>query len=102
MTYHGTLIPEKDAPIYAERAYRMLFNMTAGRIEAEKDSDAVVSAVSASAEVLYRHAVRGDIHQENNDGYSVTFRDTKAEDEVQRIARSLLPPYLLFRAVEVV
>lgn len=102
MTYLGALIPEKEAQIYAERAYRMLFNMTVGRIEAEKDSDAVIAAVSASAEVLYRHAVRGDIRQENNDGYSVTFRDTKAEDEVQRIAKALLPPHLLFRGVEVV
>ncbi len=102
MTYRGNQIPKEEAQVYVDRAFLYLKNITLGRVEAEKDTEDVITAISAVAEVFYTFSLQGNAKSENNDGYSVTYKDSSVSKEAYRVATTLLPPHLLYRGMEVV
>ena len=102
MTYTGNKIPAKEAQVYMDRAFLYLKNITLGRIEAVKGHEDIITTVSAVAEVFYAFSEQGNAKTENNDGYSVTYKDSSVMCEAYRVAAELLPPYLLCRNMEVV
>ena len=101
MTYTGNKIPEEQAQVYMDRAFLYLKNITLGKIEAAKENPDVINAVCAVAEVFYSFAEQGNAQSENNDGYAVTYKNTSESKEAYRVAAELLPPYLLYRGMEV-
>ena len=88
--YAGDEIPEASFPKYAKKASAVIDRVTFGRPRVVTDEDilnAVRDAVCAVAECLYKFdATRAtdeqgrEIASENNDGYSVTFRNTGTAD----------------------
>ena len=97
----GDKIPADKAHIYIDRAWLYLKRVTLNRIAAYEDDNDVAIAVSAVAEVLYEHTQRGTVASENNDGYSVSFRNTDMYAEAYKTALEYLPPEILYRGMAV-
>lgn len=102
MTYTGTIIPNEQAQVYMDRAFLYLKRITLNRIASLSTENDTAIAVSAVAEVFYAHTERGNIASENNDGYSVAFRDTDLYAEAYKTALEYLPPEILYRGMQVV
>lgn len=97
----GDKIPADKVHIYIDRAWLYLKRVTLNRIAAYEEYDDVAIAVSAVAEVLYEHTERGVLASENNDGYSVSFRNTDMYTEAYKTALQYLPPEILYRGMQV-
>ncbi len=102
MTYIGTKIPNEQAQVYMDRAFLYLKHITLNRIAALSTENDTAIAVSAVAEVFYSHAERGNLSSENNDGYSVSFRNTDMYAEAYKTACEYLPPEILYSGMKVV
>lgn len=102
MTYAGAKIPKDVAQVYMDRAFLYLKRITLNRIEPLSDERDIMIAVSAVAEVFYAHTERGNITSENNDGFSVSYRDTDMHTEAYKTALQYLPPGMLYRGMQVV
>lgn len=101
MKYIGSKIPEAQAQVYMDRAFLYLKRITLNRIEAISDENDATIAVSAVAEVFYAHTEHGNITSENNDGFSVSYRDTDMHTEAYKTALQYLPPGILYRGMRV-
>ncbi len=99
MTYIGTKIPNEQAQVYMDRAFLYLKRITLNRITAHENDNDIVIAISAVAEVLHEHTTRGAVASENNDGYSVSFRDADMYAEAYKTALEYLPPEMMNRSM---
>lgn len=108
--YYGTALTEQEFPKYAKRASAEIDHVTFGRLSTLPDNqipDAVRDAMCDVAEQLHQYATTaegGSIASENNDGYSVSYRDTGGIAAQQREIRATIRTYLavtglMFRGV---
>ncbi len=79
--YFGDILTEKEFPKYAKRASAEIDHVTFGRLSNMPESeipDVVRDAMCDVAEKLHEYEVSegSKIASENNDGYSVSYRDT--------------------------
>lgn len=96
-SYGGTMVSEADFRPLSLRASALIDKITFQRAT---DTDAVKMAMCAAVEALHRPGEAGSIASENNDGYSVTYREKSAEEvtrEAYAVIRSFLPPELTNR-----
>ena len=79
--YFGTALTEQEFPKYAKRASAEMDHVTFGRLSElpdEQITDRIMDCMCDVAERLYTFATTaegGSIASENNDGYSVSYRD---------------------------
>lgn len=79
--YYGTALTEQEFQKYAKRASAEMDHVTFGRLSKlpnEELPDVVRDCMCDVAERMYHNetAAGSDIASENNDGYSVSYRDT--------------------------
>ena len=98
--YGGSALAEEEFLRYAKRASAEIDHVTFGRLRALPETqipDAVRDAACAVAEQLCRFdktAEGGSIASEQNDGYSVSYRDTGGTAAQQREVRATIRTYL--------
>lgn len=97
--YGGTTLTEAEWPKYARRASAEVDHVTFDRLkhmDEEQIIDAVRDAVCEVAEKLHRfETMKGrDLAAENNDGYSVSFRDPGTQSARQDEVRLTIRTYL--------
>lgn len=107
--YGGTALTESEFPKYAKRASAEIDHVTFGRISnmtEEEIPEAVRDAMCDVAERLhhYETAEGSTVASENNDGYSISYRDTGTIDTQKHEIWSTIRTYLavtglMFRGV---
>ena len=92
-------IPNEELMLWLKRAAAELSRLTLGRSGSDK-SEPVLTAVCEIAEAMYEYENRAHIRSENNDGYSVTYKDNGIDTE--KIAKRYLSDTgLLYRGDDV-
>ena len=89
----------KDFDRLQRRAAAYIERITFGRIETMTES--VKCAVCNVCEVLKRRSARSGIKSEQNDGYSVTYKDSfqSESDNLYLAASVFVPSELLYRGI---
>lgn len=101
MEYIGIKIPEESQAALMSRAWLYLRRITLEKIVAhEQEADTRV-CVSAIADVMYDYETRKNIHQESNDGYSVTYSDIEENTALYKTALQYLPYDCIYRGADV-
>lgn len=109
-TYGGNSIPESEFPKYAKKASAEIDHVTFGRLKRKTDDeipDEVRDAVCDVAERMHKISTieeEGNYASENNDGYSVSYRDIGDSISQQRDIHTTIRTYLavtglMFRGV---
>ena len=102
MEYIGIKIPEESQAALINRAWLYLRRITLEKIVAhEQEADTQV-CVSAIADVMYDFEMQKNIHQESNDGYSVTYKDADKNTVLYKTALQYLPYDCTYRGVDIV
>lgn len=92
-------IPASLFPLFERRAENELMFLTDGRIKGKED-ECIKICICEMAEFLYNCLEKGEIKSENNDGYSVTYKERDIKQELFKIAQvNLFGTELLFRGV---
>lgn len=83
--YYGSKLSETEFPKYAKRASAEIDHVTFGRIQKLSESeitDAIRDCTCEVAEKLkyFETSAGAEVASENNDGYSVSYRDTSNVD----------------------
>ncbi len=95
-TYGGTLVLETEFRALSLKATALIDKLTFHRATATEE---VRLAMCVALEALYTPAA-GGVSSENNDGYSVTYREKNAEEALREACaaiRSFLPKELTNR-----
>lgn len=108
--YFGTALTEQEFPKYARRASAEMDHVTFGRLaELPEDqiTDTVRDCMCDVAERMHHFetSTGSDIASENNDGYSVSYRDTGDTDTRRHEVHAAIRTYLamtglMYRGVE--
>lgn len=96
------IIPVEKVRFWGRRALDYLSGLTCGKIHSVNEESAKIhQCIWEIAEEMYKGSERNGIKSENNDGYSVTYEDSKDEGtQLKRIAeRYLGDTGLLYRGV---
>lgn len=99
--FHDSKIPYDKVTRYRDLALLYLKRITQNRITGHEDDEDIIICIRTVAEALYDNLERGNILSENNDGYSVTFRDSDTYSVAYKTARELLPPEMLYRGMQI-
>ena len=95
--YGGTTVGEEAFRALSLQCTALINKITFQRAT---DTEEVKAAMCAAVDTLYCSGAHSGIAAENNDGYSVTYRDRtpeEAEREAYRVIRSFLPKELTNR-----
>lgn len=97
--YLGTKLTEKDFPKYAKRASAEMNHVTFGRLEKLEESqitDAIKDCMCDVAErmLCFETSAGAEIASENNDGYSVSYRDVSEIDKQKHEIYGTIRTYL--------
>ncbi len=92
-------VPAAEFERWERCASGELARITCGKSNASKD-ECIKACVCEMAELLYQDMLRGEIVSENNDGYSVTYKNGDSKTELIAIAkRHLSGTDYLYRGV---
>lgn len=78
-------IPETAFTLFTARAVSELDRITDGRFSELPPCDAKFVCILDAAEILYEESQTGNIQSENNDGYSVTYKNSDSKTPQKRI-----------------
>lgn len=97
--YFGTTLTEQEFPKYARRASAEMDHVTFGRLSklsADEITDAIRDCMCDVAERMHHFetATGSDIASENNDGYSISYRDTGNTDTQKHEIHATIRTYL--------
>ena len=97
--YFGTALTEQEFPKYARRASAEMDHVTFGRLSKlpeELITDSIRDCMCDVAERMYHleTAKGSDLASENNDGYSVSYRDTGGTDTQKHEIHATIRTYL--------
>ncbi len=70
-------IPDTAFTLFTQRAVSELDRITDGKFSRLPDDNLKFLCILDAAEFLYEEAQTGNIQSENNDGYSVTYKNTE-------------------------
>ena len=73
-------IPAAKYPLWEKRAKVILEKMTGGKSTAHKNDERVKMCICEIAECIYEERKRQGIVSENNDGYSVSYKNTNVKN----------------------
>lgn len=86
-SYHGSSMDEKEFLFAESEAEAFVNAMTFGRIKKlKKIPDCVKDAICSAADIVHETARRrnSDVASENNDGYSVTYKNAMSDEECEK------------------
>ena len=97
--YFGTALTEQEFPKYARRASAEMDHVTFGRLSklsTDEITDAIRDCMCDVAERMHHFetATGSDIASENNDGYSISYRDTGNTDAQKHELYATIRTYL--------
>lgn len=97
--YFGTALTEKEFPKYARRASAEMDHVTFGRLSKlseEEITDSIRDCMCDVAERMHHFETSkgSDLASENNDGYSVSYRDTGNTDTQKHEIHATIRTYL--------
>ena len=98
--YKGNMLGESDFDYYARKASAEVNHATFGRLAEMEAADIPDEALDAICEVAEQYSrvdqttEGGIVASANNDGYSVSFRDTGDAEYQQKAVRSIIRKYL--------
>lgn len=97
--YLGTALTEQEFSKYARRASAEMDHVTFGRLSKlpeEQITDSIRDCMCDVAERMHHFetATGSDIASENNDGYSISYRDTGDTDTQRHEIRAVIRTYL--------
>ncbi len=99
--FHDSKIPCDKVRRYRDLALLYLKRITNNRIVGREEDEDIIICIRTVAEAFYDSMEHGNIQSENNDGYSVAFKDCDMYSVAYKVARELLPPEMLYRGMQV-